>query len=282
MKGLVLEGGAMRGMYTAGVLDVLLKNGISFDTTVGVSAGAVFGCSFHSKQYGRAIRYNKKYCRDKRYMSLKSLILTGNLFGEQFCYHDIPERLDPFDTKTFEENPGKFYVVTTDVKTGKPIYHLCKDGGEEDIEWMRASASLPLVSKIVKTEGYEMLDGGISDSIPVEWMISKGANKIVLVLTREKGYRKEKNPAMPVIKFLYRKYPQFIEACESRYIVYNKTLELVDKLEKEGKVFVIRPEKNLGISKLEKNPENLQIVYDKGKSDMEKQMDNLKKYFKIY
>ncbi len=282
MKGLVLEGGAMRGMYSAGVLDVLLENNISFDVTVGVSAGAVFGCNFHSKQHGRALRYNKKYCRDKRYMSFWSLIFTGNLFGEKFCYHEIPEKLDPFDTKSFSENPGKFYAVTTNVETGKAMYHHCKTGGAEDIEWMRASASLPLISRIVKTDGYKTLDGGIADSIPLEWMLDIGADKVLLVLTRPAGYRKEKSTAMSLVKLIYWKYPEFVKAAEERHNVYNRTLKLIDKLEKEGKVFVIRPEKSLGISRLEKNPDNLQKAYDVGKSDMKRELENLKKYLEIY
>lgn len=278
MRGLVLEGGGMRGMYTAGALDVLMENKITFDKTVGVSAGAVFGCSFHSGQYGRAIRYNKKYCRDKRYMSLRSLIFTGDLFGKDFCYRELPEKLDPFDNKSFLENPGEFYVVTTDINTGKPIYHLCTDCGEKDLEWMRASASMPFVSRIVKTDGYEMLDGGVSDSIPVEWMMNQGADKIFAILTRPCDYRKKENKLSAVFNNFYKKYPALVKAMNERYIEYNRTLDMIDKLEKEGKIFLLRPEKAMEISRAENNPDKLQMTYDLGREDMRRKLDDLKKY----
>lgn len=281
MKGLVLEGGAMRGMYTAGVLDVFLKNNITFDKTVGVSAGAVFGSSYHSKQQGRVIRYNKKYCRDKRYMSFKSLITTGDYFGKDFCYHELPEKLDVFDKKAFSENPCEFYVVTTDINTGKPLYYQCKNGDKNDLEWMRASASLPLFSKIVKHDGYEMLDGGISDSIPVKWMENQGASKIVAILTQPADYVKSKNNLMPVIKLLYRKYPGLIKAMKERYINYNEETEYIKKLEKEGKIFVIRPSRKLDISRTENNPDILQRVYDIGVSDAEKILNSLISYLEV-
>lgn len=169
--GMVLEGGAMRGLYTAGVLDVLMENGIYTDGAVGVSAGAAFGCNYKSRQIGRSLRYNCKYCRDPRYISLLSLIRTGDLYNAQFCYYEIPEKLDPFDTAAFAASPMEFYVVATDVTTGKPAYHLCRDGGRDDIEWMRASASMPLVSRVVEIGGGLYLDGGISDSIPLEWFL---------------------------------------------------------------------------------------------------------------
>lgn len=265
-------------MYTAGVLDVFMENDISFDKTVGVSAGAVFGCSFHSGQHGRALRYNKKYCRDKRYMSFKSLVTTGDLFGAQFCYYEIPERLDPFDTEYFSKNPGEFYVVATDVNTGEPLYHLCTDGGANDIEWMRASASMPLVSRIVEADGYEMLDGGISDSIPLRWMLDRGVSKAVLVLTRPESYRKEKAKVMQLIRAAYRKHPGLIRAMAERHTVYNQTLDLINEMEREGKIFVIRPEKALEISRLENNPEVLQSVYDLGREDAEASITRLKEY----
>ena len=164
--GLILEGGAMRGMYTAGVLDVMMENNIWVDGAVGVSAGAVFGCNYKSKQIGRTIRYNKKYGRDPRYAGFHSLLKTGDYFGTEFCYHEIPERLDPFDTETFEKNPVEFYVVGTDVTTGKAVYHKCTNGKDKDLEWFRASASMPLLSNIVEVDGYRLLDGGIADSIP--------------------------------------------------------------------------------------------------------------------
>lgn len=167
--GLVLEGGAMRGMFTAGVLDVLMEHNIQLDGAVGVSAGAVFGCNYKSHQIGRTIRYNTEYCTDKRYASFGNLLRTGNLYSEQFCYHTVPEKLDPFDTEAFRENPMDFFVVCTDVRTGEPIYRKCRTGDAEDIQWMQASASMPLAAKIVKIGHYQLLDGGVADSIPVRF-----------------------------------------------------------------------------------------------------------------
>ena len=182
--GLVLEGGAMRGMYTAGVLDVMMENHVEVDGVIGVSAGAVFGCNYKSKQIGRAIRYKKKNCYDVRYVSLKYLIKNGDLYGAEFCYNELPNRLDPFDVKTYQENPVDFYVTCTDVHTGRPVYHLCNRGDAEDIQWMRASASMPLVSRIVSVGGYDLLDGGISDSIPIRWFLKQGYKKNIVILTQ--------------------------------------------------------------------------------------------------
>ena len=178
--GLILEGGAMRGMYTAGVLDVMMENNIWVDGAVGVSAGAVFGCNYKSKQIGRTIRYNKKYGRDPRYAGFHSLLKTGDYFGTEFCYHEIPERLDPFDSETFQKNPAEFYVVGTDVTTGKAVYHKCTTGTDKDLDWFRASASMPLLSNIVEVDGYKLLDGGIADSIPLKWFRSIGYERNII------------------------------------------------------------------------------------------------------
>ena len=172
--GLVLEGGAMRGMFTAGVLDVLMEHNIQLDGAIGVSAGAVFGCNYKSHQIGRVIRYNTEYCNDKRYASFRNLLRTGNLYSEDFCYHEVPEKLDPFDEEAFRASPMDFFVVCTDVRTGEPIYHKCRTGDAEDIRWMQASASMPLAAKIVKIGHYQMLDGGVADSIPVRFFESIG------------------------------------------------------------------------------------------------------------
>ena len=144
--GLVMEGGAMRGLFTAGVIDVMMEKEIEFDGAIGVSAGAAFGCNYKSKQIGRALRYNINDCKDKRYCSMKSLITTGNLYGAEFCYHELPDKLDIFDCETFENNPMEFYLVCTDVLTGKPIYKKCEKADYDCLEWMRASASMPLAS----------------------------------------------------------------------------------------------------------------------------------------
>lgn len=277
MKGLVLEGGGFRGMYTCGVIDVFMENGICFDEVVGVSAGAAFGCNIKSKQIGRALRYNKRFCRDSRYSGLKSFIKTGDLYNKEFAYGIVPTILDPFDTKTFRENSLKFTVVCTDIHTGNPVYHEIQNGDATDIEWIRASASIPIVSKPVKLDGYELLDGGVSDSIPVNWMLER-SDKTVIVLTRDKSYHKEPMKYIHLLKKAFKEYPNLQKALENRYIVYNKTLDEIEQLEREGKVFVIRPSKPIACAMIEKDPDHLQEIYDIGRRDALHYLEDLKKY----
>lgn len=277
MKGLVLEGGGFRGMYTCGVIDVFMENGICFDEVVGVSAGAAFGCNIKSKQIGRALRYNKRFCQDSRYSGLKSFIKTGDLYNKEFAYGIVPTILDPFDTKTFRENPLKFTVVCTDIHTGNPVYHEIQNGDATDIEWIRASASIPIVSKPVKLDGYELLDGGVSDSIPVNWMLER-SDKTVIVLTRDKSYHKEPMKYIHLLKKAFKEYPNLQKALENRYIVYNKTLDEIEQLEREGKVFVIRPSKAIACAMIEKDPNHLQEIYDIGRRDALHYLEDLKKY----
>lgn len=264
--GLIMEGGAMRGMFSAGVTDVMMEEGITFDGAIGVSAGAVFGCNYKSNQPGRVIRYNTAYCRDPRYAGIRSLITTGDLFGEQFCYHDIPDKLDIFDVETYQKNPMRFYVVCTDVRTGQPVYYECKAGTAEDIQWFRASASMPLVSRIVKIGEYELLDGGISDSIPIRQFEKMGYNKNVIILTQPEGYVKEKNKMLPLMRVALHKYPNVVRAMAERHDMYNTTTEYIRKLEKEGSVYVIRPQKPLGIKRVERNSDKLREVYNEGRT----------------
>lgn len=276
--GLVLEGGGMRGMFTMGVCDVLMENGINFDGAVGVSAGAAFGCNIKSKQNGRAIRYNLKYCQDKRFCSVWSLIKTGDIFGAEFCYRTIPEQLDLFDEKAFRENPMEFYAVCTDVKTGKPLYYNCKKGDRLDVKFIRASASMPLVSRVVKIGKYELLDGGISDSIPLKFFEKKGYDKNIVVLTRPTEYVKQPNKAMPLIKLCLKKYPKIINAMENRHIMYNKTIEYIRQKEQRGEIFVIRPEREVGIEQIEKDPVKLWEVYQMGRKTAEKSLNDIREY----
>ncbi|MBR5459730.1 MAG: patatin family protein, partial [Clostridia bacterium] len=165
-RGLILEGGAMRGMFTAGVLDVFMENGVELDGVIGVSAGAAFGCNYKSRQHGRVLRYNTKYVRDKRYCGLGVLLKTGDIFSADFCYNEIPLIHDPFDFDTFEKNPVEFYAVCTDLETGSAVYKRLDSRRDNCLEWIRASASMPLVSRIVEIDGQKLLDGGIADSIP--------------------------------------------------------------------------------------------------------------------
>ena len=211
---LVMEGGAMRGMFTCGVLDVLMENGISFDGAVGVSAGATFGCNIKSRQIGRALRYNKKYCKDKRYHSIRSLLTTGDIYNVPFCYDELPYKLDKWDIEAFSKNPMEFYCVATDINTGKPVYHKCETGGKEDIIWIQASASMPLVSRPVEIDGGVYLDGGISDSIPLKFMEGLGYDKILVIETQPKDYVKGRQKYMTLVRWMLRKYPNMITAME--------------------------------------------------------------------
>jgi len=279
-KGLVLEGGAMRGMFSAGVMDVLMESGIEFDGVVGVSAGAVFGCNYKSKQIGRTIRYNIKYIKNPRYCSFRSLIKTGDMFGVDFCYRKIPFELDIFDNETFKNNPLKFYVVATDVNTGKAVYKCVDSADEKGLAYMRASASMPLVSTIINVDGTELLDGGISDSIPLEFFINKGYAKNLVILTQPKDYIKKKNSLIPLMKISLRKYPKLIEAMSNRHILYNKQVKYAEEAEKNGSAFIIRPSEKLPIGRLEKNPETLKTVYELGREEALKNLDKIKEYLK--
>jgi len=278
MNGLVLEGGAMRGMFTCGVLDVFMEQNITFDGAIGVSAGATFGCNLKSKQIGRAIRYNLRFAKDPRYCSVRSLIKTGNLYNADFCYRELPDEIDIFDRKTFRENQLDFYCVVTDIESGKPFYYKMKDGEKEDLEWMRASASMPLVSKPVCINGRKYLDGGISDSIPLRYFEELGYNKNVVILTQPKNYKKKKNALKPLIKILFAKYPNFYETMKNRHLMYNEQTKYVFQQELKGTAFVICPEESLGISRTEHNQEELQRVYLLGRKTAETKLQQLKDF----
>ena len=218
---LVMEGGAMRGLFTCGVMDVLMEEGISFDGGAGISAGAVFGVNFKSQQHGRPLRYNTTFCKDSRYGSLRSLITSGDLYNVDFCYREIPEELDVFDKEAFARNPMEFYIGATDIESGECVYHKCSDGGELDNLWMRASASMPLVSRPVEIDGRYYLDGGIVDSIPYSYMKEQGFNRCLVVLTQPEDYRKSVNEFLPLMRIVLRKYPKLVEAMATRHIRYN-------------------------------------------------------------
>ena len=276
--GLIMEGGAMRGMFTAGVLDVLMENGLVTDGAIGVSAGAVFGCNYKSHQIGRVIRYNTEYCNDKRYASFKNLVKTGNLYSEQFCYHEVPEKLDPFNEAAFAASPMDFFVVCTDVKTGEPIYHKCRKGDAEDVRWMEASASMPLAAKIVKIGHYGLLDGGVADSIPVRFFESIGYKRNLIILTQPKGYTKKKNKFLPAIRARYFRYPAFVEAVADRHERYNETLSYISMLEQAGKDYVIRPPIPLEIGAMERDPTQLRRVYETGRAVAQIQVEKIRDF----
>ncbi len=278
---LIMEGGALRGIFTCGVIDVLMENGIVFDGAAGISAGAVLGCNYKSKQIGRPLRYNLNYCKDKRYHSLWSLRKTGDLFGVDFCYNELPNKLDIFDTETFQNNPMKFYAGATKVSTGEAVFHECITGDETDLLWFRASASMPIVSRVVEIDNEGYLDGGISVSVPYEFMEGLGYNRNIIILTRPKGYRKKKTKHKWLIKHFLKKMPKIKDLVLNRYIKYNKEMDDIDEREKEGISLVIRPPKKLDISKTEKNPKKIQKVYDLGRNEALKRLDEIKSFLNI-
>lgn len=280
-KALIMEGGALRGIFTCGVIDVLMENNIIFDAGVGISAGAVLGCNYKSKQIGRGLRYNLKYCKNKEYHSFRSLRKTGNLFGVDFCYNKLPNELDIFDTETFKNNPMKFYVGTTKVSTGEAIFHECATGDESDMLWFRASASMPIVSRVVEIDGEGYLDGGISVSVPYKFIEDLGYNKNVIILTRPKGYRKKKTKHKLFLKHFLKKMPKIKELVLNRYTSYNKEMDDIDYKEMEGLSIVIRPPMKLKISKTERNPKKIQKVYDLGRSEGLKHLEEIKKFLGI-
>ena len=271
-KGLIMEGGAMRGMFTCGVTDVFMENGITFDGAAGISAGACFGCNFKSHQPGRAIRYNKKYCADPRYSGMRSLIKTGDLYNVDFCYHVIPDSLDIFDRETFAKDPMEFYVGATDIRTGKIVYHKCTDMGETDMKWIQASASLPLVSRPVEVDGYVLMDGGIVDPIPYKYMEDIGYDRNVMILTQPADYVKKKDSTISIVRMKLKRYPQVAFAMAVRHTVYNRQMKEVAEREKDGRAFIIRPPESLGIGRRVKDPEELERVYQIGRREAEKNL----------
>ena len=265
-RGLVLEGGGLRGLFTAGVLDVLMERGVKFDGIVGVSAGACFGCNYKSGQIGRVIRYNKRFARDPRYCSWKSLFTTGDLFGAEFCYRTLPMELDVFDAAAYEANPMEFHVVATDCATGKAVYRRLDKADARAFNWIRASASMPLVSRPVAIDGGLYLDGGLSDGIPLRYFESIGFARNVVITTRPHGYRKFPHWKVRLIKPFLRRYPKIYKALATRHEWYNAALEYIDRRVSEGATLLIAPEHALEISRVCHDPEQMQRVYDVGRA----------------
>ena len=274
--GLVLEGGGFRGIYTAGVLDKFLEHGISFDGVIGVSAGTAHGCSYLSKQKGRSIDYYTKYCNDPRFMSFKSFIKTGNIVGVQFTYHDLPERLVPYDYEAFKAQKSEFFVTVSNLESGKAEYIKINDM-LNDIDYLRASASLPYFSRIVELDNKKYLDGGCCDGIPIKAFREMGYKKNVVVLTRHDGFAKKKEHGL-FARLKYRKYPDFVNALLQLHERYNKTLEYIRELEASGEVFVIRPSVELTLGRMENDVKKVRDAYEIGASDAEKQIVEMKKW----
>lgn len=278
-KGLVLEGGAMRGLFSAGVIDVLMENNLLPDGVIGVSAGAAFGCNIKSKQPGRVIRYNKKLAHDWRYASFRSLLTTGDYFGGEYAYHYMPRHLDYFDVETFNNNPMEFWAVCTNVGTGKAVYKRLMEVDNNCLEYIRASASMPIAARIVTVEGKKLLDGGIADSIPLRFFQEQGYDRNLVVLTQPANYVKEPNKLMPLMRLWLRRHPRIIRALEQRHIMYNNQLEYVRQEEKKPNTLVLRPETALTIGHLSHNPDDMQATYEHGRKVATKHLEEIKAFF---
>ena len=278
-RGLVLEGGAMRGLWTAGVTDVMMEHDIWPDGLIGVSAGAAFGCNYKSRQSGRAIRYNTRFARDSRYSGMKSWLTSGNYYNAEFGYHTMPKELDVFDNDAFNTNPMAFYVVCTDVLTGGAVYQELTEATEDTYDWIRASASMPLASKVVVLQGRKLLDGGVADSIPLAYFESIGYERNVVILTQPVGYQKERLKLMPLMRLSLRHYPRMVEAMDRRHVMYNQQLEYVAQAEREGRCLVIRPADKIAIGHISHDAKQMRLVYEQGRAVGEKYLDSIRDFF---
>lgn len=276
-KGLVLEGGAMRGLFTAGVLDVLMENKINFTGVVAVSAGAGFGANFKSKQIGRVLRYSLRFAGNPHYSSWQSWRRSGNLYARDFCFHLIPTKFDPVDKKTFAENPLEFWTVVTDAATGKAKYVLLRNGDYKDLEWVRASSAIPFFARPVAIEGRFYFDGGVADAIPIRFA-QKHYAKNVVILTRPKDFRLGFDKTYPLERIFLRQYPAILPEIKNRPRTYNATLAYIKQEEKAGRVFAIRPPHALSIGIVEKDPKVVKQTYEIGRQVMTKQLPKLKKF----
>ena len=268
----------MRGMYTCGILDVLMENHIYVDGMVGVSAGIAFGCNYKSRQAGRALRYNVRFAKDRRYSGMMSLLKTGNYYNAHFAYNLVPRHYDVFDYNVFEDTAMECYAVCFDVKTGNGVYQRLDRVNDDFFEWIRASASMPVVAQPVEVGGRLLLDGGLADSIPLEFMMSKGYERNIVILTREDGFRKTAEHGMWLIKPLLRKWPKVIEALKKRPAHYNMQLQQVREQERKGTAFVFRPLKPLNVSRTTHDAAEMNRVYQQGREEALQRLDELKRF----
>lgn len=262
--GLVLEGGGLRAMFTSGVLDVFMQNGIKFDAAVGVSAGVLFGCNYKSNQPGRALRYNIRFKDNPEYMSWRSLLRTGNYVNEHFSYHLLPHEYDPMDFQAYRENPMRFYAVCTDIDEGRPVYHEIDDADGTGLRWMQASASMPVFARPVEINGRHYLDGGITDSIPLKFIQQKGYRKNVVILTQPADYYKKKAHVGLAMKMFLKKYPKVAELMSIRHVMYNEQLDYVRSEQQKGDTFLICPDEKLNIGRLSLKEDKMRRVYETG------------------
>lgn len=277
-KGLVMEGGGLRALFSAGVTDVMMENGIEFDGLIGVSAGATFGCNYKSRQIGRSLRYNLNFKDDPRYMGLRCLWQEGNLVSAEFSYHTLPDRLDIFDREAFRRNPMEFHCVCTDTETGEPFYKRIDEMDYEGLEWMRASASMPIVSRPVELAGRKYLDGGIADSIPLKYFQSLGFGRNVVILTQPKGYFKKKTALMPLFRLTMRRYPAIVHAMERRHLMYNEQLRFLQEQEQKGNILLIHPSDTLPIGRTEQNEKKMRHIYAMGREAGERNLQGIREF----
>jgi len=268
----------MRGMFTAGVMDVMMEAGITFDGAIGVSAGAAFGCNYKSGQIGRVIRYNTRFCADKRYSGVGVLLRERNIFSPEFCYNTVPHLYDPFDYDAYEKSPMEFYVVCSDVERGEAVYHRYEGRHDHGLEWIRASASMPLVSEIVEIDGMKLLDGAITDAIPVKFFERIGYDRNVVVLTQPIDFDKDDNLIVRLVRIFYWRFPKMVAAMESQYRRYNETRNYIAQREAQGELLVIRPPERLDIKRVEKDPERLRAVYEIGRETAQKRISEIREY----
>lgn len=276
--GLILEGGGLRSLFSAGILDSWMAKDIHFDGIFGVSGGALFGCNFKSHQIGRALRYNIKLKDDPRYMGIRSLLRTGNIVGAEFAYHTVPMEIDVFDNEAFRNDPAAFYVVTTDIESGLPHYHQIESFDYEGLEWMRATGSMPLVSTPVPLQGHLHLDGGMSDSLPLKAAQDMGYEKNVVILTRPRGYRKKKTKLTPLFRLFCSKYPKIAEVMDRRADEYNKQLDYLIDQEQKGNTLLIFPDNDLGIGRIELKEDKMRAVHTLGLNKGDELAEKIKEF----
>ncbi|MBQ9646510.1 MAG: patatin family protein [Prevotella sp.] len=278
--GLVLEGGAFRGLFTMGVCDMMMQHDLWPEALVGVSAGAAFGCNYKSRQPGRALRYNKRFAHDRRYSGWHSLLTTGNYFNAEFAYHTMPRQLDVFDTVAYEANPMRFIVVCTNAATGEAVYRELPHPTDDAFDWIRASASMPIVSRVVELEGMKLLDGGAADSIPLQYMEQQGWRRNVVILTQPRGFVKQPTPFMPLLRLALRRYPLMADALAQRHVMYNQQLSYVSKAEQQGRCLVISPPEPIKIAHLSHDATAMQRVYDMGVAEGKRRMADIIRFMR--
>lgn len=276
--GLVLEGGGMRGLFTEGFLNVLMEHGLVFDGMIGVSAGALFGCGYKSHQPQRGLKCNIRFIGDKEYMNFRSLLKTGNLSSPEYAYHTVPTELEPIDTETFEKDFMEFYVVCTDIEKGIPVYKKITKCDYEGLEWIRATASMPLVSTPIELDGKKLLDGGMTDSVPLRYFQSIGYEKNIVIHTQPYGYRKKASLLNNIFRLTNRKYPKIAEVMINRHTMYNSEMEYIESETKKGNTFVVYPDETLNIGRIEQNAEKMRHVYELGRQKAEQLLPQIIKF----